>query len=146
MTSTVNVFINNEDKPTNIPDYRTIIEQSRALRPRQVTDINVSGVRITLDKKLDSDVSDIWVKFGWSITMGEAKTQNFVAQHLESNKVAAVRAPRVYLAFTWGSVGFIVSEFIDGPMCGNSDIPLVTTAVQYLISIQSPSLTPGPIS
>ncbi|KAF9016817.1 hypothetical protein BDZ89DRAFT_1045547 [Hymenopellis radicata] len=145
MSSTVNVSIKDENMPTNMPSYETIIEQSFSLRPRQVTAINTSGVRITLDKRLDNDVSDIWVKFGSDITMGEAKTQHLVAQYLESNRIAAVRAPRVYLAFTWGAFGFIVSEYIDGQICGDSDIPLVATAVQYLITIRSTSPTPGPV-
>jgi hypothetical protein len=100
MTSTVNVFIENENKPANIPSY-----ESFDLRPTPA----VTPPR-SLDKSSDSEVSDIWVKFGSDITMGEAKTQCFVAQYLGSNDIAAVRAPRVYLAFMWGSFGFIVSE------------------------------------
>jgi hypothetical protein len=145
MSSTVNVFIENENKPANIPSYETIIKQCFDLRPRQVTTINTSGVRITVDKRSDTEVSDIWVKFGSDITMGEAKTQCFVAQYLESNDIAAVRAPCVYLAFTWGGFGFIVTEYIDGQICDDSDIPLVAAAVQYLITIPSPSTTPGPV-
>ena len=75
MTSTVNVFINDENKLANIPSYETIIKQCFDLRPGQVTAINTSGVRITLDKRSDTEVSDIWVKFGSDITMAEAKTQ-----------------------------------------------------------------------
>ena len=56
-----------------------------------------------------------------------------------------MRAPRVYLAFTWGDFGYIVSEYIDGQMCGKSDIPLVAAAVQSLITIPSPSSIPGPV-
>ncbi|PPQ89198.1 hypothetical protein CVT25_001267 [Psilocybe cyanescens] len=139
------VFIDNEGKPANIPDYKTIITQSNALRPEQVTAINVTGVRLALDMKSHLDVSDIWVKFGPGITVGEANTQHYVAQYLQANNVTAVRAPRVYLAFTWGMFCFIVSEFIDGPMCASSDFALVAPAVQALISIPSPSLTPGPV-
>jgi hypothetical protein len=97
--SSVNVFINDKDKPANIPKYETIIDQCFDLGPRQVTATNVSGVRITLDKRSDNDVSDIWVKHGCTITMAEAETQRFVAQYLENNDIPTVRAPRVYLAF-----------------------------------------------
>lgn len=145
MPPKVNVFINDEGKPANIPDYETIITQSSNLRPSQVTAINVNGVQIALDKKSDLDVSNIWVKFGRSITMGEANTQHFVAQYLQANNITAVRAPRVYLAFTWGPFVYIVTEYIDGRMCDNSDIALVAAAVQALINIPSPSLTPGPV-
>jgi hypothetical protein len=145
MASTVNVFINDKDKPANIPKYETIIDQCFNLGPRQVTAINVSGVRITLDKRSDNDVSDIWVKHGCAITMAEAKTQSFVAQYLEDNDIPVVRAPRVYLAFMWGACGYIVSEYIDGQICGDSDVPLVAAAVQSLITIPSSSSIPGPV-
>ena len=145
MSSHVEVFINDEDKPSNIPDYATIIKQCFDLGPQQVTAINVSGVHIALDKRSDHDVSDIWVKFGRNIAMSEAMTQRFVAQHLQANNNPDVRAPRVYLAFTWGGFGYIVSEFIDGKMCDNSDTALVAAAVQALIAIPSPSSRPGPV-
>lgn len=141
--SSIEVFIDDEGKPTNIPDYETIVRQSFALRPRQTTTINVTGVRITLDKTSDRDVSDIWVKFGPCITMGEAMTQRYVAKHLQADKNSAVRAPTVYLAFTRGAYIFIVSEFIDGQMCHHSDSTLIAAAVQALIAIPSPSVKPG---
>ncbi|KAH8994621.1 hypothetical protein EDB92DRAFT_296942 [Lactarius akahatsu] len=78
--------------------------------------------------------------------MGEAKTQRFVAQYLEANDIPTVRAPRVYIAFTWGDFGFIVTEYIDGPICVNSDVALVAAAVQSLIAIPSPSSTLRPVS
>jgi len=145
MSSIVNVFINDKDKPANIPKYETIITQCFDLGPRQATATNISGVRITLDKRADNEVSDIWVKFGREITMAEAETQRFVAQYLEGNDVPTVRAPRVYLAFTWGAFSYIVTEYIDGRICDDSDIPLVAAAVQSLITIPSSSSTPGPV-
>ncbi len=145
MSSKVDVFIDDEKKPANIPSYEMIITQCFDLGPHQATATNISSVRITLDKRSDNEVSDIWVKFGRNITMGEAKTQRFVAQYLEANDNPAVRAPRVYIAFTWGDFGFIVAEYIDGQICGNSDIGLVVAAVQSLITIPSPSSTPGPV-
>jgi hypothetical protein len=77
--------------------------------------------------------------------MGEAMTQRYVAQQLQSNAITAVRVPHVYLAFIWRRRGYIVSEYIDGNMCDDSDIPRVAAAVQALISIPSPSSTPGPV-
>ncbi len=76
---------------------------------------------------------------------GNNGTERFVSQYLEEHNIAAVRAPRVYLAFTWGAFGFIVSEYIDGPMCDFSDITPVAAAVQALLKIPSPSSTPGPV-
>jgi hypothetical protein len=121
MSAIINVFINDENKPMNIPDYKTIITQSFALRPGQNTATNTNGVCIPLDKQSDTEVSVIWVKFGSDIAMDEAKTQLFVAQYLKGNNVAAVCAPRVYLAFTWDRFGFIVTGYIDGQICDDSD-------------------------
>lgn len=145
MPPNVVVFIDNKDKPANIPGYETIIQQCRILRPLQATAININGVRITLEKTSDNEVGNIWVKFGGGITVGEAKTQDFVAKYLEDNDNSAVRAPRVYVAFTWGRFCYIVMEYIEGRMCNNSDISLIAAAVKSLIAIPSPSLTPGPV-
>ena len=145
MSSTVTVYIDDRGKPMNIPDYKSIIKKSFELRRYQATAININGTRMPLTKNSDLDVSNVWVKFGRTITMGEARTQRFVAQYLEEQNIAAVRAPRVYLAFTWGEFGFIVSEYINGQMCNKSDINVVATAVQALIKIPSPNSTPGPV-
>ena len=145
MSSEVLVFIDDEGKPANIPECATIIKQCFELGPRQVTATNVSGVRITLEKGSDHDVGDIWVKYGGDISMGEARTQHFVAQYLQRNNSAAVRAPRLYLAFTWNGVGFIVSEYIYGQECDDSDDALISTAVMALIAIPSPDSKPGPV-
>ena len=142
-TSKAKVVIDAENKPENLPSFKDIIERCFAERPRQSTAFNIHGVRLALDKRSSNEVSDIWVKFGSNITMGEAKTQRFVAQHLEANDNPAVRAPRVYIAFTWCGIGFIVMEYIDGQICDDSDIALVAAAVQYLITIPSPTSAPG---
>jgi hypothetical protein len=145
MTSTVHICFEDENKPANFPNYATIIQRYNEEYPRQTTEINISGVRLSLDKSSDNEVSDLWVKAG--VRMGEARTQRYVAQHLQNNAIATVRAPHVYLAFTWCGVGYIVSEYIDGKMCDDSDIPRVAAAVQALISIPtpSPSSAPGPV-
>lgn len=78
--------------------------------------------------------------------MSEAsRTQRFVGEYLQNNNVSTVRVPHVYLAFTLGGSGFIVSEYIDGQMCDDSDVSFVAAGVQALITIPSPSSTPGPI-
>ncbi|KAI0794641.1 hypothetical protein C8Q74DRAFT_1249862 [Fomes fomentarius] len=146
MLHEITVHIDVEGKPTNIPDCESIIKQSFELRPPGQTTASIfNGVRITLDVRSDRDVSNIWVKFAPSLTMGEARTQQFVSQYLEQHNITAVRAPRVYLAFTSGAFGFIVSEYIDGPMCEFSESNLVAAAVQALLKIPSPSSTPGPV-
>ena len=145
MSSRAVIFIDEQDKPTNLPDPETIVKQCFALGPQQATATNISGVRIDLDKTSPHDASTIWVKFGAGITMGEAKTQRYVSQYLQrhDDMSLVVRVPRVYLAFTWGCFGFIVGEFIDGQTCDPSDTPLIVAAVQALISIPSPGPKPG---
>ncbi|KAJ7238751.1 hypothetical protein B0H12DRAFT_1326784 [Mycena haematopus] len=148
-TSRVKVVISAENKPENLPSFEEIIKQCFVQGPLQSTAINISGVRLTpsLVKRSnnDNDATYVWVKYGQTIRMGEAKTQNFVAQHLANTADAAVRAPQVYLAFTWDFFGYIVMEYIDGQMCGNADVPRVAAAIQSLIAIPSPASTPGPV-
>jgi hypothetical protein len=139
VASDVAAFIDRADKPANIPSCETIILRSLALRPSQTTATNISGVRITLENSSHNEVSNIWVKFGRHITEGEAKTQGFVPKYLEDNDIYAVRAPRVYLAFTWGSLCFIVMEYIDEKICDNSDIHLIAAVVKSLITIRAPA-------
>ncbi|KDR86123.1 hypothetical protein GALMADRAFT_54091, partial [Galerina marginata CBS 339.88] len=126
-----------------------IIKQCYDLGPSQTTPTNVSGVRLTLAKKSENDATHVWVKYGGNIRMGEARTQSYVAQYLDdkADSESAVRAPQVYLAFTWGDWGYIVMEYIDGQICGHSDIARVAAAVQTLIAIPNPSSTsaPGPV-
>ena len=144
-TSQVKVIIDAENKPENLPSFEEIIERSFAELPRQTTATNIQGVRLTLSKTSGNQASNIWVKFGGGITIGEANTQRFVGQYLEANDNPAVRAPRVYIAFTWDDIGFIVMEYIDGQICGDSDFALVAAAVQSLIAIPSPTSSPGPV-
>lgn len=157
MSSTIHVYIDEEDKPTNFPSYGNIIEESRKLRPSQVSESHFSGVKLPLEPERsgsDSGSHDdnnevgtryIWVKFGCGVRMGEARTQRYVSQYLGENDT--VRAPRVYAAFTWGTCGFIVSEYVDGRICDDSDIPLIIAAMQSLIEIPSPQdqTMPGPV-
>ena len=85
--STVYVSIDDAGKPANLPHYETIIRQCFEHGPRQETTTNITGVRLTLEKKTDDDVSDICVKFGIGIAMSEAFTQRFVAQYLHDNNI-----------------------------------------------------------
>lgn len=144
-TSQVEVIIDAENKPENLPSLKEIIQRSFAELPGQTTATNIQGVRLALNKTSSNQVSDIWVKFGGNIRMGEANTQHFVSRYLEANHNPAVRAPRVYIAFTWHGNGFIVMEYINGQTCGASDFALVAAAVQSLIAIPSPTSAPGPV-
>ena len=136
----IEVVVDAECKPTNLPVPEVIIEQCRIQGPAQRTATNIRGVRLPLDNGLY-----YWVKFGRSITMGEARTHDYVARILDRNPDAPVRSPCVYLAFQRGFFGYIVMEYIHGKMCDNSDADLVAAAVQSLIDIKSPTSVPGPV-
>jgi hypothetical protein len=90
-----------------------------------------------------------WVKYGPSVTIDEALTQDWVAKELNAKPGTNVRVPRVYAFFSTSSVewtfGYIVMEYIDAPDCTDEDVGLVAQAVQTLISIRGPSSAPGPV-
>ncbi|KAK0216865.1 hypothetical protein IW262DRAFT_1276384 [Armillaria fumosa] len=141
--SKIKIVIDAKNKPTNLPSPEAIIDQCPSLARDQFTATSIHGVRLALDKGSNDDAASVWVKFGWGITMGEARTQSLVAQVLDDNGDPAVLAPCVYLAFESLGIGYIVMEFIDGKTCDDSDAGLVAAAVESLIAIQGPK-TPGP--
>ena len=145
--SQIELVIDGDNKPVNLPDPKEIVEQchdaARARSSAANTNSNdLRGVPL-VDKS--SGAAYVWVKYGQSITMGEALTQHFVAQAINGKADAAVRIPCVYLAFRSGSFGYIVMEYIDGSTCDNSDIELVAAAVRSLIAIRGPTAKPGPV-
>ena len=144
-TSQIELVMDAENKPENLPSFKEIIEQCFALGPLQFTDTNIHGVRLTLIKRSNNDPTYVWVKYGLTITMGEAKTQNFFAQFLDNMADSAVRAPQVYLAFRSRCFGYMVMENIDGQICDMSDVDRVAVAVQSLISIPSLTSVPGSV-
>ena len=89
-----------------------------------------------------------WVTFGPGITLHQALTQDFSAKKLGANPATLVQVPRVHDFFSietegWGSVGFIVMEYVDAPDCTSGDVQLVANTVQTLIGIQGPTTIPG---
>ncbi|KAF9477560.1 hypothetical protein BDN70DRAFT_101049 [Pholiota conissans] len=149
MSQTMPVIVIDNRHVLNVPDPETIAWQCHAARQSQSRSAKeISGVALVGD----NGAAYCWVKYGRSITMAEARTQDFVWQVLsssnhsgDSDSDASVRVPCVYLAFTWGICGYIVMEHIDGETCENSDAERVATAVETLIAIQNPTLAPGPI-
>ena len=132
-------------KPSNLPPLEDIVSNCPGLLAIQKTPTNLHGVKYPLVKKADDDPTHVWVKFGRYITMDEAKTQNYVVQVLDKKDDAAVKAPRVYLAFNHNQFGYIVMEFIEGQVCEKSDAQLIAAALESLVSIKSPFSQPGPV-
>jgi len=114
-------------------------------------------VQLCLDAGYDYDIRGIpvideshgvasaWVKYGPTVTMSEALTQDWVGQVVNARPDAAVRIPKVYNAFEHGDSGYIVMEYIDGSECKNSDVPQVAAAVECLIRVTGPTTAPGPV-
>ena len=142
--SNIELVIDADNKPANLPSPDVIIQQCRRARTRtSATYTNNSGVRL-VDESCGGAVC-AWVKFGRSVTMSEARTQHFVTQVLNDKASLTVRSPYVYLAFSCNGFGYIVMEYIDGSICDDSDARLVADAVESLITIQNPTAEPGPV-
>jgi hypothetical protein len=145
--SQINLVIDGDNKPVNLPAPKEIVQQCRdAARARSSAansdSNNLRGVPLVDESR---GAAYAWVKYGRSIAMSEALTQHFVGQAINGDADAAVRVPCVYLAFLSGSYGYIVMEYIDGSICDDSDVKLVAAAVKSLIAVRGPTTKPGPV-
>ena len=86
-----------------------------------------------------------WIKYGTLLAMGEARTQDFIAKIVNSDKGCIVRVPPVLYAFRYEGVGYIVMQHIHGHDCSEDDINEIAIAVKRLRSIESPTTSPGPV-
>ncbi|KAK0497575.1 hypothetical protein EDD18DRAFT_1162964 [Armillaria luteobubalina] len=86
-----------------------------------------------------------WIKYGPSIAMGEARTQDFIANIVNSDKDCVVRVPHVYFAFRYDRIGYIIMQHIHGRDCNEDDFNEISRAVKRLLSIQSETKSPGPV-
>ena len=145
--SQIELVIDGDNKPVNLLGPKAIVQQCRDAAHAQSGDANsdsnnLRGVPL-VDKSRGAAYA--WVKYGWSITMGEALTQDFVGQAINGKADATVRILCVYLAFRSGNYGYIVMEYIEGSTCDDSDAKLVAAAVQSLIAVRGPTAKPGPV-
>ena len=138
--SKIELVIDAENKPANLPSPGVIIQQCRRSR---ATSSNKRGVPLVDESR--GGVAYAWVKLGRSITMGEARTQHFVTQVFNDKAGVAVRSPYVYVAFRSGGISYIVMEYIDGSTCDDSDAKLVAAVVQSPTTAQGPTAEPGPV-
>lgn len=142
LTDNPEIFFEDINIPVKLPLPMEIVEYHVRESQNQYTSINRTGVRMPVRKTSENSSGYIWIKYG---RRTEALTHHYIAEHIRRNKTTVVRTPHLYLAFTLGPETYIVSEFIDGPMCDESDIPRIATAVKYFISIPSPNSAPGPV-
>jgi hypothetical protein len=137
-TNTSNFTILAEAVPANLPPPEQIV----ALCKEAGYDRN--GIAYT---DPSSGAILAWFKYGPNITMDEAFTQAWVANHLNAEPDAGVKVPSVYMAFTSPHslcpIGHIVMEYIDAADCKRSDYRQVARAVNTLIRVKGPSSAPG---
>ncbi|CAA7259041.1 unnamed protein product [Cyclocybe aegerita] len=95
-----------------------------------------------------------WIKYGTDITLGEAHTQDQVAQIVNADPTSAVRVPKVYLVFSRERCRYIIMEYVAGDTVASrrlsdgkyvkDDLAAVAAAVKQLISIRVPAgASPG---
>jgi hypothetical protein len=142
MSRTHDIKLDFIDEQVQLPCFEEIIQ-----RCREANAVNrVTGMRgVALVDEAKNGTPYAWVKYGRSITMAEARTQQYVAQAVKSTVAAPVRIPSVYRSFECNGRGYIVMEFIEGEICSYADASLVAAAVQFLITIKGPTNQPGPI-
>jgi hypothetical protein len=93
-----------------------------------------------------------WIKYGVGITLGEALTQNQVAQIVNADPMSVVRVPEVYFVFLRGLRRYIVMQHVAGDTVASrqlkegkyvkGDVAAVAAAVKQLIGIRVPAGTP----
>ena len=130
-----------DNKPVNMPSSEEIFKQVHVARRARSKSNHLSGV--PLFDESSGAAPYAWVRYGPTITMGEALTHHFVGQALYGKADAAVRVPCVYIAFESNGWGYIVMEYIDGSTCDDSDAALIATAVESLITVRGPTAVPG---
>jgi hypothetical protein len=85
-----------------------------------------------------------FVKYGFYVTIGEAKTQQYFYEKINSQDWATIKIPKIYRAFETGGRTYIVMEYIDIVSYASDEER--ANAVAQLISIEPPSdAPPGPI-
>lgn len=112
----------------------------RAAHPNGGTPPLITGFPLEVDRAIIG-----WIKFGPTVNMAEAYTQEWAREARTSQP--NVRVPMIYMAFTDGHAGYIAMEYIKGSHCDMSDVRRVAAALLSLLNIRASSRAyrPGPI-
>ncbi|KAG6888411.1 hypothetical protein C0995_008415 [Termitomyces sp. Mi166 len=78
------------------------------------------------------------IKFGTHVTLGEARTQIYVFQHLKRDPSPPFRVAEVYDAWEERVGGFIVMEYIPGLAATAMDGPRIAAAIHWLLALPPP--------
>jgi hypothetical protein len=131
------------DPPADLPSCDTIVQQCAAAGFRQ------NGICFEVE-----DSPRFWIKYSDDITLGEALTQNQVAQIVNADPTSVVRVPEVYFVFSRQPYRYIVMQHVAGDTVASrqlregkyvkGDVAAVAAAVKQLTSIRVPAGTsPG---
>jgi len=129
------------DAPTDLPSRDSIVQQCVAAGYCQ------NGICFKVE-----GIPRFWVKYSSGVTLGEARTQDQVAQIVNADPATVVRVPNVYLVFLRGRYRYIVMQHVAGDTVASrrlttgkyieGDLAAVAAAVRQLISIRVPAGTP----
>ena len=133
--SVIQVAIKDPDAPAWLPPPNIIIKKCRK------ADNRISGF---VEHSPDGSES-MWIKHGSEVDLGEARTQKYIADIVNSDEKCIVRVPQVYCAFRHNEVGYIAMEYVPGRDCNEDDLEAVISAVRRLWAIESPTNAPGPV-
>ncbi|KAF8914771.1 hypothetical protein CPB85DRAFT_1296902 [Mucidula mucida] len=90
-----------------------------------------------------------WLKYGVSLTLGEALTQDAVAQIVNAETSRVVRVPEVYAVFVAQSCRYIIMQYVTGGTVASrqpsptsyapGDVEAVAAAYSHLVSLRVPA-------
>lgn len=131
------------DVPQDLPSHDTIVKLCAA------AGYSKNGISIEV-----AGNPRFWVKYGAGVTLGEARTQNQVAQIVNVDPESIVGVPEVYLFFLRERCRYIVMEYVEGMTVesrqqtkskyAEGDLEAVAAAFKQLTNIRVPADTsPG---
>ena len=132
----IQVAIENPDAPAWLPTPNIIVRKCRSRAKDKI-----SG----FEEHSPNGSESVWIKHGSEVDLGEARTQKYIADIVNSDEKCIVRVPQVYCAFWHNEVGYLVMEYVPGRDCNDDDLEAVISAVQRLWAIESPTNAPGPV-
>lgn len=78
-----------DNKPNNLPSAEEIIQQCKTCALANAANSTSDKCGVSLVDESKDGAACVWVKFGPSITMAEARTQQYVAQVVNGDDAAA---------------------------------------------------------
>ncbi|KAK0185469.1 hypothetical protein F5146DRAFT_1227862 [Armillaria mellea] len=113
--------VENPNSPTWLPTPQAVVTKCKehGFGPSGFVEYSPDGIE------------SAWIKYGRLVAMGEARTQDFVANIVNSDEDCVVRVPRIYYAF-WYRERYIVMQYIHGHDCSEDEAEAIALAVKRL--------------